>query len=462
MAPNFPPGPKGLPFFGSTFELRRDPLTFLTRLEHEYGQIAYVRLPHFNMVVATRPVSVRQVLIENSQNFTNREAYLQLVPLLGNGLLTIDGSFHKQQRRLVMPAFHRQRVENYTDIMISHALEMLHRWQPGERIDLARELQWLTLRIVAKALLNVDLNEESSALGQAFVATAAYLNNANFMNVGNLDLPFTPFGRFKRGKAILDSTVYRIIRERRSAGRDSGDMLSMLFQARDEDGSSLTDQQIHDETMTFLAAGHATTANALTWAFYLLSQNPEASQNLLDEIWRVVGVDRPPLAADLEHMPYLEWVVKESLRLYPPAWIILRYASKEFELEGYSLPAGTFVALSQYVTHRLPQYWSDPERFWPERFSPENAEPREAFAYFPFGAGPRTCIGMPFALLEARLLLAAILQRFTPRLASSARVSAQPLVTLRPQAGLPVVLERSIPIRSQRSEVNRPAANDRE
>lgn len=462
MAPNFPPGPKGLPFFGSTFEIRRDPLAFFIRLEREYGPIAGVRLPHFDMVFASRAASVRHVLIENAGNFTNREAYFQLVPLLGDGLLTIDGAYHKQQRRLVMPAFHRQRVENYAEIMISDALDMLHRWQPGQQVDLASELQWLTLRIVAKALFNVDLGAENSELSRAFIATADYLNKANFIDFGNLDLPFTAYGKFKRGKAVLDATVYRIIQGHRLAAHDSGDMLSMLFKAKDEDGSSLTDQQIHDETLTFLAAGHATTANALTWTFYLLSQHPEACQKLLDEVWGVVGVDRPPLAADLERMPYLEWVVKESLRLYPPAWTVLRRASSEFELEGYHLPAGTFVALSQYVTHRLPQYWSEPERFWPERFAPEHAEPREAFAYFPFGAGPRTCIGMPFAMLEARLLLAAILQRFTPHLAPGARVVAQPLVTLRPLYGLPVVLERSIPISSRRSEVNRPAANDRD
>ncbi|MGE5222363.1 MAG: cytochrome P450 [Omnitrophica WOR_2 bacterium] len=438
----YPPGPR-TPALIEAFKVgRRNPIRYFSEIERKYGPIASLPIPKATMVLATKAESVRSVLIENAKNFTNREAYIGLVPLLGNGLLTIDGPFHKQQRRLVMPAFHKQRVETYADLMVDTTLDMLKGWTAGQPVDMAQEMQYLTLRIVAKALFNVNLDGESSELGKAFIHTVEYLNKAHMMSISNLhlNLPFTAYGRFRRAKAILDQAVYRIIENHRRASQDYGDFLSMLLKAQDEEGNTLSDQQIHDQTMTFLAAGHATTANALTWTFYLLSQHPEIYQKLMGEIDQVTG-GRQPSAADLPDLPYLEMVVKESMRLYPPAWAIVRHSLNDFELEGYCLPGGTYVILSQYITHRLPEYWSQPDRFWPERFDSEHKEPRRDFAYFPFGAGPRTCIGMPFAMLEARLLLATILQRFHPALAPGARVIPQPLVTLRPRWGMPMILK---------------------
>jgi cytochrome P450 len=453
MLYKFPPGPKGLPFFGKTFEFRRDPLTFFTRLSQDYGPIASINVPRGHVVLASHASAVKQVLIENSHNFSNREAYSSLTFLLGDGLLTIDGEIHKQQRRLVMPAFHKGRIENYASIMVQDTLSVLENWQPGKHVDIASEMQWLTLQIVAKALFNVDLSQQTNDLGQAFVATAVYINQIRSFSPGSLriNLPFTPYGRFKKGKELLDQTVYHIIDHHRHSDQDYGDVLSMLLRAQDDQGKTLSDIQVHDQTLTFLAAGHATTASTLGWTFYQLSQNPQVRQKLLEEIWRVLGHDRPPNVEDLEQMPYLEMVVKESMRLFPPAWALLRYAREDFDLEGYHLPAGTFVGLSHYVTHRLPIYWTNPESFWPERFSAAHHEPKEAFAYFPFGAGPRTCIGMPFAMMEARLLLATILQRFTPELAPEANVKPQPLITLIPQYGLPMILHKSeLPVQMER------------
>lgn len=443
----FPPGPKGLPFFGNALEFRRDPLGFFTQIERTYGAIATVSIRNFKMVLATRASSVRRILIENAHNFTNRQAYEGLVPLLGEGLLTIDGNFHTQQRRLVMPAFHRQRIESYEELMVNNTIQLMDTWHPGQQLDIAKQMQWLTLKIVAKALFDVNLQEESSRLGKAFIDTAEYLNRARNDSIRTLpiNLPFTSYGHFVRAKAILDDTVYKIIRTHKQKDVDHGDMLSMLFQAQDADGKKLSETQIHDETMTFLAAGHATTANALSWTFYLLAEHPRVRQNLLEEIWDTIG-DRPITTLDLDNMPYLEMVVKESMRLYPPAWALMRRATNDFELEDYHFPAGTFVALSPYITHRLPDYWSEPEQFWPERFGPEHKEPREAFAYFPFGAGPRTCIGMPFAMMEARIILATIMQKFTPVLAPGARIVPQPLITLRPRYGLPMILQESMKI----------------
>ncbi|MBI3942847.1 MAG: cytochrome P450 [Chloroflexi bacterium] len=441
MPNHYPPGPKGLPIVGNAFAYQRDPLGFAIRLEREYGAIASYPFLNIRLVFATRAASVRYILIENARNFTNREVYFSLMPLLGDGLLTIDGDLHKQQRRLVQPAFHRRRVESYGDLMTAYTLEAVENWRPGQVVDMAREMQKLTLRIVAKALFNVDLREESGVLGQAFTATLGYLNNLGLLSFDSipLNLPFTAYGRFMRAKATLDAAVYQVIRDHRRSGRDVGDVLSMLLHAPDDAGSVMSDSQLRDHTMTLLAAGHETTAVSLSWTFYLLAEHPDVRQKLINEIELVLG-NRPPAVADLEHMPYLEMVVKESLRLYPPAWSVGRRAVNDFELEGYKLPAGTMVILSQYVTHRLPRYWTEPQRFWPERFGPEQNEPREDFAYFPFGAGPRTCIGMPFALMEARLLLATILQHFTPILVSGARIEPRPLVTLRPRYGMPMVL----------------------
>ncbi|MSP11844.1 MAG: cytochrome P450 [Chloroflexi bacterium] len=449
MHHDFPAGPKGLPIIGNAFAYQRDPLGFAIRLEREYGAIASYPFLNIRLVFATRAESVRYVLIENARNFMNREVYFSLIPLLGDGLLTIDGDLHKQHRRLVQPAFHRRRVESYGDLMTAYALETVEHWRPGQVLDMVREMQKLTLKVVAKALFNVDLREESGVLGQAFTASLNYLNNLGLLSFDSLplNLPFTAYGRFMRAKATLDAAIYQIIGDHRRSGHDIGDVLSMLLHAPDEAGSALSDSQLHDHIMTLLAAGHETTAVALSWTFYLLAEHPDVRQKLMDEIGQVVG-NCPPTVADLEHMPYLEMVVKESMRLYPPVWSVARQAINDFELEGYKLPGGTMVVLSQYITHRLPQYWTEPHRFWPERFSPEQKEPREDFAYFPFGAGPRMCIGMPFAMMEARLLLATILQHFTPTLVSGARIVPKPLVTLRPRYGMPMVL---FPSQAQRT-----------
>jgi cytochrome P450 len=442
MASTLPPGPRGLPYFGVAFEFQRNQLAFITRLARDYGHIAGYSIMGYPLVCAARASAVRHVLIENARNFANREVYRSLVPLLGEGLLTIDGERHRRERRLVLPAFHKRRVESYAETMVAYTLDRIAGWRAGQALDLASEMQQLTLAVVAQALFHVDLRAGSAELGRAFTETVDYLNRLTTLNWGSvaIDLPFTPYGRFRRAKAVLDAAVYELIAARRREERDAGDVLSMLLAARDEDGSALGDTQIRDHAMTLLAAGHDTTSNALAWTFYLLSEHPEERAKLLGELEDVLG-GRPPEVADLDRLPYLEQVVKESLRLYPPAWSMGRYALGEFELEGYRFAAGTLVFLAPWVTHRLPEYWSEPERFRPERFA--EGEPRADFAYFPFGAGPRTCIGMPFAMLEARLLLATILQRFTPRLAPGAQVVPEPLITLRPRGGLPVVLETS-------------------
>lgn len=441
MTYQLPPGPKPRPVVGNLLEFRKDQLGFATRLQQQYDKAFTFYFGKVPMVMFTTPEAVRYVLVENAKNFTMREVTQGLRLLLGDGLLTIDGEFHRRQRRLMLPAFHRKRVESYRDIMIDYTERMLENWQPGQQVDIAVEMQRLTMRIVAKALFDVDLTYESHALGTAFDNAREYPNRRRYsLSALRINLPFTAYGKFVRAKAFLDKTVYKIIEHKRSSGEDTGDIVSMLLAARDEDGSALSDVQVRDELMTLLAAGHETTSNALTWTFYLLSQNPTECDKLLAELHDVLN-GRSPTVEDLTRLPYLEMVVKESMRLFPPAWMVGRRAVGEYELEGYRLPAGSFVLLSQWVIHHKAEYFVEPERFCPERFDPDQGEKYPSFAYFPFGAGPRMCIGSTFAMMEARLLLATILQRFSPKLVPGHPVVPRPMVTLRARYGMRMVLE---------------------
>jgi len=441
MIYQFPPGPRPRRVVGNLLEFRKDQLGYITRLQQQYGKASTLYLGKSPLVMFTTPEAVRYVLVEHAKDFIMGEITQGLRLLLGNGLLTTDGDFHQQQRRLVLPAFHRKRVESYRDTMIDYTERMLESWQPGQRVDIALEMQRLTLRIVAKALFNVDLTHESHTLGAAFDDVREYPNRRRYsLRALRINLPFTAYGKFVRAKALLDKTVYDIIAQRRETGEDMGDVVSMLLAARDEDGSALSDVQVRDQLMTLMAAGHETTANALTWTFYLLSQNPRERDKLLAELHSVLN-GQSPAVEDLAQLPFLEMVVKESMRLFPPAWLLGRRALKDFDLEGYHLPAGSFVLLSPWVIHHMAEYFAEPERFWPERFDPEKGEKQPPFAYFPFGAGPRMCIGATFAMMEARLLLATILQHYSPRLLPGHPVVPRPMVTLRTRFGMRMVLE---------------------
>lgn len=446
MSYQLPPGPKPKPIVGNILEFRKEPLAFLTRLQQQYGRASTLYFGSEQMIMFTTPEAVRSLLIENAKNFTIREVTRGLQLLLGDGLLTIDGDLHRQQRHLMLPAFHRKRVESYRNVMIAYTERMLQGWQSGHQVDIAVEMQQLTLQIVAKALFNVDLTQESSILRTAFDQVRQYPNRSSYSLAGlRINLPFTPYGKFVRGKTLLDNTVYGIIAQQRSAGDDVGDVVSMLLAARDEDGSTLSDVQIHDEIMTLLAAGHETTAHTLTWTLYLLSQHTAQRNNLLAELSRVLQ-GRAPTVEDLNQLPYLEMVIKESLRLYPPAWMLGRHALKDYQLEGYHLPAGSFIVLSPWVMHHMAEYFTEPERFWPERFDPQTGEKFPSFAYIPFGAGPRMCIGATFATMEARLLLATILQSYSPTLVPGHRVEPKPLVTLHAKYGMQMLLEPTIQV----------------
>jgi len=434
-----PPGPRPLPLVGNILAFRRDQLGYLQALQRAYGKMATIYIGKTPVVLLFRPEHVRYVLTENPRNFTSREVAEGLRQLIGDGLLTIDGEAHRQQRRMVQPAFHRKRVESYASIMTNYTGETLKGWHAGERIDISRAMQELTLRIVGKCLFNLDLADQVDTLGSAFTEMIGNPIGLleGFLNM-RIDQPFTAYGKRMAAKRRVDEFIYRLIAQRRRETEDKGDVLSMLLEAQ-EGEVALTDTQVRDHIMTFVAAGHETTANALTWTFYLLSQHPTARAKLLAELKSVLA-GRAPTIDDLPNLPYTEWALNESMRLYPPAWTQGRRATKAFELDGVHFPAGTMVMFSQWVIHRLPDIWDDPEAFRPERWDPVNGQKTPPWSYFPFGGGPRICIGMPFAQLEAKLLLATILQQYTPHLAPGYRLELNPLITLRPKHGMPMIL----------------------
>lgn len=436
-----PPGPNGLPIVGNALQFQRDPLGFIRQTERTYGRMATIYIGKMPFVLCFRPEHVRYFLTEQQRNFTkmNRGGAGNLRFLLGDGLLTAEGDFHRQQRRLVQPAFHKSRIENYADTMVRLTEEMLGEWQAGQEVDIAHEMQQLTLRIIMNALFNVDSREQAARLGAAF---NQIINNGRTLvrrRWLRFDLPFTQYHKVLEAKRTLDTFVYDLIAQRRKEGRDTGDVLSMLLEAQDE-GNSMTDKQVHDQVLTFVAAGHETAQNTLSFTFYLLAQHPEVRGKLLAELHSVLQ-GRAPTAQDLPNLPYLEWVINESWRVYPPAWTQGRRSIEAFDLDGYHFPAGIIVIFSQWVLHHLPDIWSDPDAFRPERWDPTTAEKLPQFAYFPFGGGSRICIGMPFAQMETKLLLATILQRYSPRLKPGFALELQPRVTIRPKHGMPMILD---------------------
>lgn len=438
-----PPGPRGLPVVGNAFAFGRDPLGFVTETQRAFGEIATVRLGSRAVVLCLRPEHVRALLVEQASRVTPLGIAPLLTEFLGDGLLTSDGDFHHEQRRLIQPAFHRRRIDGYAATMVGYTEEMLEGWEPGAEIDLSRAMATLTLRIVARALFSVDLEADAAgaALGRAFHDLIESLPQGFGLlpRLRRLDLPFTGYRRHLAARRRLDAYVYDLIARRRAAGDDTGDVLAWLLDAGDGD-DAMTDRQIRDQTMTLFAAGHETTANALSWSFYLLSENPAVRDRLLAELAAVLA-GRAPTVADLPRLTYLDWVATESMRLYPPAWTQGRVAREPLELVGYRFPAGTRFMFSQWVIHRRPDIWGDADVFRPERWDPEAGEKPPQWAYFPFGGGPRTCIGMPFAQMELRLLLATILQRYAPRLVSGHPVVPWPRITLRPKYGMRMILE---------------------
>jgi cytochrome P450 len=437
----FPPGLQlNLPFY----LLRRffkpgNPIALFEHLARTYGRIAHYRLGLSHIIFINEPEFIHEILIKQPQHFIKERTQRRMKILLGEGLITSDGEVHRRQRRIAAPAFHRQRIQAYGAIMVDRAANMRGQWQPGQPIDIASQMMHLALQVVARTLFNTDvtddvlqINDEVNVIMQLYNFLIALPRAEAYLN-----WPIPGLVRFRRARSRLDKVVQRMIADHRADGVDRGDLLSMLLASRDEesDHSGMTDEQLRDEVLTICLAGYETVANALTWTWFLLSQNPEAEARLHAEIDEVLGTAaaRLPTLEDLPRLRYTEMVLAESMRLYPPAWAMGRQSIAEVELGPYRFPTGTYFFFSQYIIQRSAEYFPDPLRFDPGRFLPENKAGRPRFAYFPFGAGGRQCIGEAFAWREGVLMLATIAQQWRLRFVPGQAVEVQPKITLRPK-----------------------------
>ena len=445
-----PPGPKGHYLVGNLLDYAREPLDFMVRCSREYGDVVRLRMGGLPLYLLSHPDHAEYVLVRNNRNFAKSRYFRRELSFLGQGLLTSEGELWWRQRRLAQPAFHRRRVGTYGETMVSHAERMLATWRDGEVRDVHQEMRRLTLGIVAEVLFGVKkdkadevgevlewLDKHANRLEEQGSAMVVRILLGNFPTTANL--------RFRKGIGRLDEVIYGLIRQRRENGEDTGDLLSMLLCFRDEEGGGMSDKQLRDEVLTLLLAGHETTALALSWTWYLLSLHPEVEAKLLEELQEILG-DRTPTVEDLPRLSYAEMVIKESMRLYPPAWGVSREAIEECEIGGYRVPAGTQLLIVLWAMHRDPRYFRDPEAFDPARWEGGLSKRVPKHAYLPFGAGPRVCIGGSFAMTEALLLLATIAQGFRLELVpDQGRVFPQPSTTLRPRGGIRMFLSRSYP-----------------
>lgn len=438
-----PPGPKGLPILGAVLGIRRDPLEGMRGFARDYGDIVLFHVMRQERILLNHPDLIHQVLVMQHSKFHKSELTRRITArMLGQGLLISEGEFWRRQRRLAQPAFHRARLSEYGATMLDLAQAHIRDWRDGDERNISQEMTALTLDIAVRTLFSSTLPGEARQVGQAMTFLMRY-------SLRRQRSPFriperwpTPQNRrANRELALIDSLVYRIISERRAEGNSNhrNDLLALLMAVMDEDGTHMTPQQLHDEAMTLFIAGHETTAQMLAWTWFALSRNPTADARLHQELSDVLG-GRPLDATDLPKLPYLQAVMSEVLRLYPPAYIMARETVETCELGGYVFGPDTTIIFSQWVMHRDPRYYDDPEAFRPERWLDGLANRLPPGAYFPFGAGPRRCIGEGFALLEAATVIATLAQRFRFNLVPGHPVVAEPLVTLRQRHGIRMTL----------------------
>jgi cytochrome P450 len=435
------PGPRGDMLLGSLRPYQRNSIRFFLEATRQYGPLVQFRFGPRSVYLVTHPEYVKHVLQDNNRNYHKSLAYEKTRPMLGYGLLTNEDEPWRRQRRLAQPAFHRKHIGAFAATMTDAATTMVDRWdgrvRSGEPFDVAHEMMRLTLTIVGQTLFSTDVSDEADRVGQA-LTTALVEVTRRFQALipWREKLPSAQNRRFEAAIRTLDDVVYGMIAERRRTGAAGDDLLGLLLAAQDEDtGERMSDKQLRDEAMTIFLAGHETTANALAWTWYVLSKHPDVLRTLHAELGTVLS-GRVPTLHDLPQLRYTTMVINESLRLVPPAWGIGRTALEDDEIDGYHIPAGTIVALSPYVTHRQPDLWPNPEGFDPERWAPEQPTERQRFAYFPFGGGPRLCIGNNFALMELQLILATVAQRVRLDLVPGHPIALEPGITLRPKHGV--------------------------
>ena len=452
LAPLTIPGPTPMTVIGTQgnmFKFFFDQIGYMQDVYNRYGTIAgFVRGGHAHTklingysVFAFGPEYNKQ-LLSNPNLFYSLEIG-RMSPedsahrRLWTGLLTMNGAVHRQQRQLMMPAFHKKRVETYRDDMVAIATDVLDTWQPGQRYDISQEMQQLTLRVATKTLFGLDTGREAKSFG-ALIKRWLELNSTPLVFMFPYDLPGTPYRTLHQLSGQLEADILRFIEQKRASGTDQGDVLSMLLQAHDEDGERMTDTELIGETTILYLAGHETSSNALTWTLFLLSQHPKVLSDLVDELESELHGEAPTVE-QLSHLPLLDAVIKESMRLLPPAPVGMRIGIEDFELGKYHMPAGTLVRFSQYITHHMPELYSEPERFLPDRWFCINPS---LYEYLPFGGGPRMCIGSTFATMEIKIVLAMLLQRYRLALVPNARIDRKIRITLTTKHGMPMIVNR--------------------
>lgn len=441
------PGPKGKPFIRQASEFIAGAPRFLSRLADEYGPIARFRAYGFSFTVVTDPDLAHEVLVRQAANFPKDKRDVKLLGrVVGHGLVTANGEAHKRQRRLAQPAFHSKRIEAYAGTMVAYTEATIDEWSDGAEIDVAEEMRALTMYIVARTLFGTDreaMRASAARVGQA-IHTLQAIADKEFQAPVTLPvwLP-TPRNRRRReAVGVLYEAIDRLIAERRASGAaDTGDLLSMLLRATDDSGDGFSDVEVRDQLVTFFVAGHETTSNALAWTWFLLGKHPEIEARLHAEVDEQLN-GRPPALADLPHLPYTLRVIKEAMRVYPPAWALnTRRSAADTTIGGYTIRQGDIVWISPFAMHRRPQFFPDPERFDPDRWTPEREKALPRYAYIPFGAGPRVCIGNSFAMMEAHLIVAAVARRARLRPLPGVVEDLNAQITLSNHGGVPVRIE---------------------
>lgn len=420
--------------------MQKTPLKFFSEVARDYGDIAGLSLLNFRTIFINHPDMIEDVLVTNAKKYHKGRVLKANKRLFGEGLLTAEGDFWLRQRRLVQPAFHRARVAAYGETMVQFAESAMKHWRNGDERDIHAEMMEVTLQIVGKTLFNTDVTEDAKQVGRTLDVLLRLGANFGRTILVPLWVPTPRNVRGRLGIRRIEKIIYRIIAQRRASGCDGGDLLSMLLAAQDEDGSRMTDEQLRDETITIFLAGHETTANLLSWTWWLLAQNPRVEGKFHEELSGVLH-GRSPTLEDLPNLEYTNHLLTESLRLYPPAWGMARLAAERHEIAGYPVRPGVGVAFVQWVVHRDARWFDAPEEFRPERWENGLIKKIPRFAYFPFGGGPRQCIGNAFALMEAALVLATIAQRFRFQLAPNHIVEPLASITLRPKTGIRVRLQ---------------------
>ncbi len=436
-----PPSPKLSLTDKLLYRPTRNPLEFFTNIQRTCGDLAMYQMAGERIFLVSDPQLIKDVLVTHNKNFVKSRGLERAKRLLGEGLLTSEDPVHLRQRRLMQPAFHRDRIAEYGRTMVAYAEQMRDEWREGDALDIAQEMQRLTLSIAGKTLFDLDVTHQASEVGRALteVMESFWTTMLPFVDVLEW-MPIPQLRRARAARARLDSVIYSMIAERRAASggcRDRGDLLSMLLLAHDEEDANrgMSDRQVRDEAMTIFLAGHETTANALTWTWYLVSQNPEVERRLHEEVDRVLQ-GRAPTIADIPALGYVERVVTESMRLYPPAWIIGRRAVSPYMLGDFMAPARSIIVMSPYIIQRDARYYPNPEHFHPDRWTPEFRAQLPKFAYFPFGGGPRQCIGESFAWMELILVVATLAKGWSLSLVPGHPVEPQAVVTLRTKHGM--------------------------